>query len=160
MTEHQTLHFLYIYILTLLTYNKIFHSALFKGWEAHICNVVFWLKRVIMFLNSHFCGRVFNDVSVLSAVDIRDKWDLLFFEVPFVSISPFIISHEQDGISSGHYLIVCNHDTVYSLTKQLVFCTKMSWQGSSYAELTKLCVVVDSTGYFSLYKCDFLLRNH
>jgi len=34
----------------------------------------------------------------------------------------------------------------------------MSWQGSSYAELTKLCILVESTGYFSLYKFDIFIE--
>jgi hypothetical protein len=71
----------------------------------------------------------------------------------------FIILHEPDGISSDHYLIICNHDIVYSSTKQLFFfCRKMSWQGSLYGELTKLCILVENSGYFSLYKWDIFIE--
>jgi len=38
------------------------------------------------------------------------------------------------------------------------FGSKMNCQGSWYAELTNLCILVESTGYFSLYKYDIFIE--
>jgi hypothetical protein len=96
----------------------------------------------------------FYNISMLSAVDIRNNWDFYFLKFHLSASLPFMILHEQNGIWNGHYLIVTI--ILYTVEQNsCLFCRKMSWQETG---LTKLCIVVESTGYFSLYKCDIFIE--